>query len=131
MFLKDEPYSGMRLREDRLLSRVSDCLELRFNKHYNAWEEVSFRTNAPSRFRAKLSGVAIPAIAANQGTTLTQPLANALPGDQVTVGFSALPATLMASAMVVTAGEVRISLYNIGATGTTATTSTVTVRAER
>lgn len=129
-FLKDEPFSGMRLREDRLLSKVSDCLELRFNRHYNQWEEVSFRTNDTTRYRVRLAGVAIPALDANQGTTLTQTVAKALPGDHISIAFSTLPATIMATAKVITAGQVRVSLFNIGAS-TTATTTEITLRGER
>lgn len=131
LFRRDEPWSAMRLKQDRLLSRSSDYIEFRFNKHYNLWEETDYRTNAVTVLSVTYPAVNVPSVPANRTSVVSVTLAGARAGDHVAVAPSTLPAGMIASARVTATDTVGITFLNASSTTSTAFSASIKVRAER
>lgn len=130
-FRKAEPWSWLRLKQDRLLSRTGDYIELRYNRHYQSWEETDFRTSADTVLAAKVAGVAIPALASGASDEIVLGLTGAVPGDPVLAGLDQLSGGIVVSACVSAPDKVTLTLFNAGASASAAATADVSLRIER
>lgn len=131
LFRKDEPWCGMILKQDRLLNQPGDFIELRFNQHYMIWEEVDFFTRRATVLRAEPANVTVPAVSANNNTTINMAMSGALIGDVVAMACSTLPTKLIPVVRVAANDQVQVQLFNPSSTASTATTGTFRLRIDR
>ena len=111
-FDKTNPYNGLRLKRSRLLSRVGDYLEVRFNRHYRVWEEVAFYTTRTQEVNAAVAAQTLPTVAPGATQRFDTIVSGALPGDRAEVSFSADLQGLIAFAEVSANDVVKTMLFN-------------------